>query len=203
MTGLRERKKQQTSDRLVESAGQLFTRKGFTATTMEEIAEAAEVSVGTLYNYFGNKNTVLLAHIGARVAKMMGDGAALLVDPPADPEVAVRELTAVYLDGFLGLERELLRETFAAGFGSASDVLPELIRLDELLIDQMGELLAPYAASGRLRVEVPDAVLLLYSILATQLIMYVSVEEVEAASVRRTVSDQIDIAFSGLRAQER
>ncbi|MGI9649170.1 MAG: TetR/AcrR family transcriptional regulator [Acidimicrobiia bacterium] len=203
MTGLRERKKQQTADRLVDAAGALFTRKGFAATTMEEIAAAAEVSVGTLYNYYGTKNTILLAHIGARVATMMDDGAAVLANPPGEPAVAVQTLTAAYLDGFLSLERELLREAFAAGFSQVSDVLPELIRLDKLLIDQMGGLLEPYAASGRLRFEVSEAVVLLYSILATQLIMYASVDEVAPASVRRSVAAQIEIAFSGLRAQER
>jgi AcrR family transcriptional regulator len=203
MTGLRERKKQQTSQRLLDAAGRLFTRKGFAATTMEEIAAAAEVSVGTLYNYYGTKNTILLAHIAARVAEMMESGAAVLADPPAEPDDAVQALVAAYLDGFLGLERELLRETFAAGFSPSSDVLPGLIRLDELLIDQLGALLEPYASGGRLGVEVPAAVALLYSILATQLIMYASVEGVTASSVHRAVSDQIEVAFSGLRGQER
>ena len=203
MTGLRERKKQQTRERLVAAAGRLFTRDGFQATTMEEIADAAEVSVATLYNYYGTKNTLLLAHISSRVATMMEDGQKILAAPPPHPAEAVQALAGAYLDGFLGLERELLRETFAAGFSPASEVLPELIGMDELLVGQLAALLGPYYESGQLSVDAAAAVVLLYSILVTQLIMYVSAETATSASVREAVTHQIEVAFSGLRAQER
>jgi hypothetical protein len=81
--------------------------------------------------------------------------------------------------------------------------MSELIRLDELLIDQLGALLGPYFESGQLDVGPSEAVVLLYSILATQLIMYISVAGMTGASTRQAVSYQIEIAFSGLRAQER
>ena len=38
----------------------LFTAKGYEETTMEDIAEAAEVSKATLYNYFSSKENLLL-----------------------------------------------------------------------------------------------------------------------------------------------
>ena len=38
----------------------LFTAKGYEDTTMEDIAEAAEVSKATLYNYFSSKENLLL-----------------------------------------------------------------------------------------------------------------------------------------------
>ncbi|MCP4251384.1 MAG: TetR/AcrR family transcriptional regulator, partial [bacterium] len=169
MTGLRERKKQQTRDAIVSEAGRLFTRQGFRATTMEEIAAAADVSIGTLYNYFGTKNTVLLAHLGSQVAEMMEAGAAVLADPPADVVAAVQSLLGGYLERFVDLDRELLREVFAAGFGPSTDILPELIRLDELLFDQIDRLLAPFAAAGELTagIELEEAVIVLYSLLTT------------------------------------
>lgn len=205
MTGLREQKKQQTRERIVDAADRLFTAKGFQETTMEEIAEAAGVSPGTLYNYYGTKNTVLLSHLGARVAEMTGTGAALLADPPANVVTAVQTLAGVYLDGLISFERELLRELFAAGFGPASDLLPELIQLDELLLDQLGALLNRFAESGALNedVEVAEAAIALFSLLVTQLIMYMSMEDMAADKLRQAVDRQIEIAFSGLRAQKR
>ena len=205
MTGLRERKKQQTREMIIEAAGRLFTAKGFQATTMEEIAETVGVSPGTLYNYYGTKNTLLLAHVGARVADMTETGAAVLADPPADVMAAVQTLAGVYLDRFISLERELLRELFVAGFAPASDLLPELIRLDELLLEQLGSLLNRFAEAGALDdgVEVGEAAIALFSLLVTQLIMYISMEDTTAETLRRTAARQIEIAFSGLRAQER
>jgi len=205
MTGLRERKKQQTRETIVEEAGRLFGEKGFQSTTMEEIAHSAGVSPGTLYNYFGTKSTVLLAHVGARVADMTETGAAVLADPPADVATAVQTLAGVYLDRFISLERELLRELFASGFGPASDLLPELIRLDELLLDQLGALLHRFAEAGDVdqSVEVAEAAMALYSLLITQIIMYVSMEDMPAEKLRLAVARHIEIAFSGLRAQKR
>jgi AcrR family transcriptional regulator len=55
MAGLRERKKQQTRQRISDIATGLFLERGFDAVTIAEIAEVAEVSVNTVYNYFPSK----------------------------------------------------------------------------------------------------------------------------------------------------
>ncbi|HZG03493.1 MAG TPA: TetR family transcriptional regulator [Streptomyces sp.] len=55
MAGLRERKKQQTRRHIADVATGLFLERGFDAVTVSEIAEAAEVSVNTVYNYFPAK----------------------------------------------------------------------------------------------------------------------------------------------------
>ncbi|GAA0485807.1 TetR/AcrR family transcriptional regulator [Streptomyces olivaceiscleroticus] len=53
--GLRERKKRQTRQYLSDVATGLFLERGFDAVTVAEIAEACEVSVNTVYNYFPAK----------------------------------------------------------------------------------------------------------------------------------------------------
>ncbi len=45
---------------LIEAAGRLFVKKGYEATTMDEIAAAAGFAKGTLYHYFANKADLLL-----------------------------------------------------------------------------------------------------------------------------------------------
>jgi len=56
---LRERKKQQNRTRILEVARDLFQSQGFDATSVEQIAEGAEVSRGTFFNYFPTKETLL------------------------------------------------------------------------------------------------------------------------------------------------
>ncbi|MFJ6747324.1 MULTISPECIES: TetR/AcrR family transcriptional regulator [unclassified Streptomyces] len=53
--GLRERKKRQTRQYISDVATGLFLERGFDAVTVAEIAEACEVSVNTVYNYFPAK----------------------------------------------------------------------------------------------------------------------------------------------------
>jgi AcrR family transcriptional regulator len=55
MAGLRERKKQQTRQQISDIATGLFLERGFVTVTVAEIAEAANVSVNTVYNYFPTK----------------------------------------------------------------------------------------------------------------------------------------------------
>ncbi|MCM2411659.1 TetR/AcrR family transcriptional regulator [Streptomyces sp. RKAG290] len=58
--GLRERKKRQTRQHLSDVATGLFLERGFDAVTIAEIAEAADVSVNTVYNYFPAKEDLFL-----------------------------------------------------------------------------------------------------------------------------------------------
>jgi AcrR family transcriptional regulator len=59
--GRRERKKMDTRRRIFRAAFDLFTHKGFDATTVEEIARRADVGKGTVFNYFPRKTAFLLA----------------------------------------------------------------------------------------------------------------------------------------------
>ena len=55
----RERKKEETKERIFKVALKLFKQKGLEATTVDEIAEKADVAKGTFFNYFPRKEAVL------------------------------------------------------------------------------------------------------------------------------------------------
>ena len=58
-----ERKKEETKQKIVNVAMQLFIKHGIDVTTMEHIAEQADVAKGTLYNYFPVKEAIIDEYI--------------------------------------------------------------------------------------------------------------------------------------------
>jgi AcrR family transcriptional regulator len=83
----RQRRITQRLNQILGAAARLFASKGFHRTTTREIAEAADVSEGTLYNYFDSKNDLLIAII-ARLA----EDQPLEVETTGDVEQGARQL---------------------------------------------------------------------------------------------------------------
>ncbi|MBV9878826.1 MAG: TetR/AcrR family transcriptional regulator [Verrucomicrobia bacterium] len=65
----RERKRRQTLEHLARTAGSLFADHGYETVTMEQIAAAADVAKGTLYNHFPVKEAVLAHWIHLELAE--------------------------------------------------------------------------------------------------------------------------------------
>jgi AcrR family transcriptional regulator len=57
--GLRERKKQQTREKIARVALELFTERGYEHTTLADIADAADVSRRTIFSYYESKEDIL------------------------------------------------------------------------------------------------------------------------------------------------
>ena len=67
MTGVREKKKQQTHKAILDAAIKLFTEKGFEQTSMEELARAAGIGKSTIYGYFKAKDDIFRAFCAAEL----------------------------------------------------------------------------------------------------------------------------------------
>jgi AcrR family transcriptional regulator len=61
LQGRRQRRVERRRAEILAAAAQVFAEKGYASTTTREIAQAADVAEGTLYNYFGGKREILLA----------------------------------------------------------------------------------------------------------------------------------------------
>jgi len=130
--GRRERKKRARRERIYEAARQLFLEQGYAATTVEQIAEAADVAQTTFFNHFQSKDAVLREMTGEISAHLE----AMLQQELATPDTAERRIRRFAthalraLGATEGLAREVLLELLrkASGPGTA---LPYLASVRE------------------------------------------------------------------------
>jgi len=95
METLRERKKQRTRDALLRAAVELFTTRGYEATTVDDIAEAVDVSQRTFFRYFAGKEEAALALQELAVARFVE----AVRERPAD-EAPMQALRQAVLEGW-------------------------------------------------------------------------------------------------------
>ena len=95
--GLRERKKARTREAIIDAALDLFESKGFDATTIDDIAAAAEVSPRTFFRYFESKLDVVMARNAPK-------------EPTIGPLLAARPAS----EGPIEAMRQVMREELVA-----------------------------------------------------------------------------------------
>ncbi|MBB4239258.1 TetR family transcriptional regulator [Rhizobium esperanzae] len=86
--GRRERKRRQTRERIEQAAMTLFLQRGFEATTIEDITEAADVSKRSFFDYFPSKEEVVFAWQDSFADRLMAEIAAR---PAEEPSIAAVE----------------------------------------------------------------------------------------------------------------
>lgn len=79
---------------ILEAAARVFAEKGFHPSTVRDVAKAAGVADGTIYNYFENKSALLLGLLGLMTERARGQ-----VDPATLAGADLRGLTRLYLSG--------------------------------------------------------------------------------------------------------
>lgn len=102
---------------ILQGAAQVFSEKGFHKATTKQIAQAAGVSEGTIYNYFQNKRELLFALLEMVSTQTLRSN--VLDNPPADPQEFLRLLLRDRLQ-LLHTHGHLLAPVVAEVFTDAS-----------------------------------------------------------------------------------
>jgi AcrR family transcriptional regulator len=137
-TGLRERKKQQTREAIHRAAMRLFSERGFEATTIADIAAAADIAPRTFFSYFASKEEAVFPKFESMFADF---DRAMSSRPPGTTALdALREWIAVAAQHFgdvdgARLEARLRSESPAV---AACD-LQHMRRFERRRADAVGE----------------------------------------------------------------
>jgi AcrR family transcriptional regulator len=120
--GLRERQRAARRQGILFAAGDLFATSGFEATSLEDVAAQAEVSVPTIYSFFKSKQDLLLGLVEEDRHLSGPKLTALIERLPAQPIDAFVEIgRAMLLEGYDVSQKAVWREIMAASFKVAAD----------------------------------------------------------------------------------
>jgi AcrR family transcriptional regulator len=191
----RERKKDETRQRIFREAIGLFRERGFEATTVDEITERADVARGTFFNYFPKKEAVLAYLSEQRLVEAEADAGEILgADRPAR-----EKLIAIYANAASAYEEEKDLSAF---------VLPELLRRAFTPVEEIGprwdsivvQVFEQGQKSGELRSDLnPErAVKVLTSVYYATLFMWVHCPEQIGMNLQGELRSQLEVVFDGL-----
>jgi len=144
----RERRRIETRERIYRAALEIFARRGYLDTTVEDITEAADVGKGTFFNYFPTKEHVLATYGDERVAAIERSLQNVRTSKRS-VRAALKEL-ATDLTGQSTESPDLLRSIFAAHL-SCAPVRAELQNRLQRARRLLGEIVAIGQKRGEIR----------------------------------------------------
>ncbi|MDI7277114.1 MAG: TetR/AcrR family transcriptional regulator [Anaerolineae bacterium] len=144
----RQRRGERRREEILVAAARVFAAKGYHNATTREIAEAADLAEGTIFNYFPSKRDLLVAIFERGADRMLG--AALQYDASLPPAEALADRLATVL-GFYARNRVYIRAIVAEAWTDPqlleAYALPRLQRVAAALT----EFLRGQVAAGNLR----------------------------------------------------
>ncbi|PWR01110.1 TetR family transcriptional regulator [Meridianimarinicoccus roseus] len=194
MAGLRDRQKADREKRILSAAVTLFKARGYHAVRLEDLADRADVSVGTVYNYYRTKGDILIATVALEVEEVLGMGRRLVADPPHGVAEALLALIYSYYDHSLEyLSKEMWRSAMALSIDAPET--PNGLRysaLDRKLAAQVTDLIVRLQARGEVRPEIDPAAIgqLVFNNLNMMFLEFVKDDAMTLAQLRAAVADQ-------------
>jgi AcrR family transcriptional regulator len=156
--GLREKRKLETRDRIRAAAADLFTRRGYGAATMRQIAKRAHVGLGTLFNYAEDKRDLVFLIFNEELNAItdVALAATRAEQPLMDQLLAVFRVHYRWLSAKPALARILLQELT---FYSSGKQAVTFLGIRKRLIDGIEQLIVNAQKSGKIRTDENAAVI--------------------------------------------
>jgi AcrR family transcriptional regulator len=138
----RQARSRQTVDAILVAAAQVFERRGYAAGTTDAIAERAGVSVGSVYQYFPNKDAILVALVERHVEEGFAMVSRLLREARGEP-VEIGPLLRRFVDAMIALhQREpRLHRVLFEEIPLPLSVRRELERREEAIAEEVAALI--------------------------------------------------------------
>jgi AcrR family transcriptional regulator len=207
VAGLRGLNKQLRIEQVLNAASDLFATQGYEATHIEDIARAARVSPGTIYNYFLTKANILTALAVRHARQSLPARRALIRNPPDDPLAAVQAFEKLLADQALKtLGRECWRVIFAAPYSQPASRLHRAgIVFNRLIFRHYVQMLAGFQNRGAIAadVDIKELADLFTAIGTLHFGRFISSDAMTVMELKTAIEKHVSLIFSGLLLAEK
>ena len=202
MGGLRAKHKADRDSRILDAAAQLFREAGYEGAKIEAIAAQAEVSVGTIYNYYRNKGDILVAIVSMEVNEVLNAGRSVISSPPTNARDAIDRLIGIYIEHSLHyLSKEMWRQALAISTQQPDSPFGQTYSsLDCALTEQLRSLVGRLQELGQVRADIDGRTVgeLLFNNMNMMFIEFVKSDEARMADLRVTLQRQNSLLVAAI-----
>lgn len=198
--GIREENRKYYRDKILIAAKEVFTSQGYENTTIEQIAEKAEIGLGTAYNYFKSKEELFILSM----AENMADTTEVNLE---DMQYASRSVDEIVADAIMKhikkmnwVNKKIWKIAFPVILSSMkSDKMPihEVLKADFKIMDKIRTLINQLKTDHLLPSEfdTPTAIDLIFGALFLQLSMYVYTDDLTFEQTCERIKTAIRFVF--------
>lgn len=193
--GRMERKKRELRQKIINIAMKLFEQQGFSNTTMEQIAEEADVARKTLYNYFPVKEAIADEYVKGISNHLAQEVLVKLQNLPDTRSRLLSALNNAY--GWVEINPELTGIVLAYRFKTTYQVSG--IELEERGTHRIiAEIIRQGQEAGEIRYDVQLKLLVGYIDLLRGTIVWEWLQDTSSFELREEISRMVDIVLNGI-----
>jgi AcrR family transcriptional regulator len=207
MMGRRERKKQQINSEITSNARKLFQTGGYTGTTLEDIANASDIGIGTIYNYYHSKADLFLAIMTDELKTYLSKPRLKSLKAKANIVDQTVELIINLAQPLQVTKKEMWKELIAVAIGQPDTDnrhLNSLIEYDSQFVIKLNEFFDELKNKGALSGVFPSetaATVIFYNAL-TSYLFYLYNPEKNLEELKESISEQVQFILEGWEAVE-
>ncbi|KUG02754.1 transcriptional regulator, tetr family [hydrocarbon metagenome] len=193
--GRMERKKRELRQKIINIAMKLFEQQGFSNTTMEQIAEEADVARKTLYNYFPVKEAIADEYVKGISNHLAQEASSKLQNLPDTRSRLLSALNNAY--GWVEINPELTGIVLAYRFKTTYQVSGN--ELEERGTHKIiAEIIRQGQEAGEIRSDVQLKLLVRYIDLLRGTIVWEWLQDTSSFELREEISRMVDIVLHGI-----
>lgn len=197
--GLRETQKKQRYAKILDAFGRMLKKKSFDDITMQQLATASRVSVGTLYNYFKDKDDLVMAFVRESLRPFFDKAEEIAADPPSDAREALSALLVFYLEAFISLPKALVTRAIQVSLSSELSDEPSS-SLHQHVIEHILELVETLKKRGLVAtvVNTEASALVLFGIITDLVYQYSLRPQIDSGELRSRLACCLEVICNGL-----